>query len=152
MIIPVFKEPTIPVFEMEFYINSEATENARQFERVLDAVMEFATYPKTSEMTAILEYKDKAFDYCVKLGITALDSFDFAHADFITLYNAVNDNEFYKRALKDKILFVKYCTLQQVLNEIRIINLIIQEVKLLDDKLNRPDERIISYLDELVKK
>ena len=101
MIIPKFEEKTIAVYEMEFVINEEASEEEKQFKRVLAAIKDFERLPTVEEITAILEYEQKALDYGFKLAINTLDKRGF-EKNYIDLFNAVNDVEFYSKALKEQ--------------------------------------------------
>ena len=69
MIIPEFKEKTFPVYEMDFYINEEPSDEAKQFNKILKSIKDYELIPKVSEMTAILEYEEKALNYAFKLSI-----------------------------------------------------------------------------------
>ena len=151
MIIPIFKERNIPIYEMEYYINEEPSDETKQFNKILESVKEFELMPNVEEMTAILEYKEKALDYCYKLAINTLDKRGF-EKDVTEIYNAVNDSKIYSKALKNEITFAKYCTLQKVLGEIFVIGSIQQEVRKLIFKINNTDAEILKAITDLKTK
>ena len=120
MIIPTFEEKTLAVYDMEYYINEETSNEAKQFKRILESVKYFELIPTVEEMTAILEYEEKALNYSFKLAINTLDKRGF-EKDLTDIYNAVNNEKVYSKALKNDILFAKYCTLQKTLGELFVI-------------------------------
>ena len=132
MIIPVFKPKTLPVYFIEEEINEEASEEEKQFKLIQQSIKNFECLPTVEEMTAILEYEQKALDYGFKLAIQTLDKPN-VEREFASIYNAVNcDSEFYKHALNNEIVYIKYCTLQKILGEIKVIN----EIKTDLDEIN----------------
>lgn len=145
MIIPKFEEKTIAVYEMEFVINEEASEEEKQFKRVLAAIKDFERLPTVEEITAILEYEQKALDYGFKLAINTLDKRGF-EKNYIDLFNAVNDVEFYSKALKQNILYIKYCTLQKTLGEIKVISDIKDAVRELTFRYNNYDRELLQAI------
>jgi len=145
MIIPKFEEKTIAVYEMEFLINEEASEEEKQFKRVLAAIKDFERLPTVEEITAILEYEQKALDYGFKLAINTLDKRGF-EKNYIDLFNAVNDVEFYSKALKQNILYIKYCTLQKTLGEIKVISDIKDAVRELTFRYNNYDRELLQAI------
>ena len=148
MIIPVFEEKTIPILYMESHINEEPSEEAKQFKRILKTVKEFERLLTVAEMTAILKYESTALDYTYNLAINTLSKRGF-EKDVTDIYNAVNDEKFYSKALKNDITFAKYCTLQKVLNELLIIGSIQQAVHQLNFRINNTDAEIIQSIKEL---
>ena len=145
MIIPKFEEKTIAVYEMEVVINEEASEEEKQFKRVLAAIKDFERLPTVEEITAILEYEQKALDYGFKLAINTLDKRGF-EKNYIDLFNAVNDVEFYSKALKQNILYIKYCTLQKTLGEIKVISDIKDAVRELTFRYNNYDRELLQAI------
>ena len=148
MIIPTFEEKTIPILYMESHINEEPSEEAKQFKRILKTVKDFERLPNVSEMTAILKYQDQALTYAYELAINTLTKRGFER-DLTDIYNAVNDEKFYSKALKNDITFAKYCTLQKVLNELLIIGSIQQEVRELNFLMNNTDTELINSIKDL---
>lgn len=128
MAIPIFKEKTIPIYEMESYINEEPSEEAKQFERILSSIRDFDLIPKVEEMTAILEYEQQALDYCFRLAVNTLNKRGFEKSLF-EITQAVNGENVYSECLKNDISFAKYCTLQKVLGELFIIHKIKNAVR-----------------------
>ena len=145
MIIPKFEEKTIAIYEMEFVINEEASEEEKQFKRILAAIKDFERLPTVEEITAILEYESKALDYGFKLAINTLDKRGFEN-NYIDIYNAVNDKEFYSKALKQDILYIKYCTLQKTLGEIKIISDIKNAIRELTFRYNNYDRELLQAI------
>ena len=133
---------------METQINEEPSENAKQFERIRQTIREFEILPTVEEMTAILEYERNALDYCFKLAINTLSKRGF-DKHYIDIYNAVNDSDFYSTALKNDILFVKYCTLQKVLGELDVIGSIKDDVKEMNFNYNNHDRQVLQTLQDL---
>lgn len=148
MIIPEFNEKTFPVYEMERYINEEPSDEEKQFNKILESVKRFELIPRVSEMTAILEYEEKALNYAFKLSIETLDKRGFEN-DLTDISNAVNDEEFYKKALNNDILFVKYCTLQKVIGEILVIREIKEAVRELIFNMNNNERQILHAITSL---
>lgn len=148
MIIPTFKERTVPIFEMEYYINEEPSDEEKQFKRILKTVKEFELLPKVEELTAILEYEQKALDYCYKLAINTLSKRGF-EKDITDIYNAINNKEAYSQALKNEITFAKYCTLQKILGELIVIGSIQHEVRKLIFNINNTDSEILKAITDL---
>ena len=148
MNVPTFKERTIPIYYIETYINEEASEEAKQFNRIRESIKEFESLPTVEEMTAILEYEENALDYCYKLAINTLDKRGF-DKEFVDIYNAVNDSGFYKTALNNDIIYIKYCTLQKVLGELKIIDSIKQDVRQLNFNFNNYERQVLQTLQDL---
>ena len=148
MIIPKFTERTIPVLEIERHINEETSEEGNQFKRILQTITEFEKLPTVEEMTAILEYESKALDYCYILAINTLDKRGF-EKDATDIYNAVNDEAFYKYALKNDLIFAKYCTLQKILEEIFLIRSIKQGARELTFRYNKFDRELLQALQDI---
>ena len=145
MIIPIFEEPTFAVYDMEFYINEEPTEKEKQFKRILESIKQFERLPTLADMTAILEYEEKAVDYIYKLALTTLKNRDF-EKDFADIYRAVNKADVYSEALKDGFMFIKYCALQNILNEITVIWDIKTFIRELAFKYNYYDREILQAI------
>lgn len=145
MIIPKFEEKTIAIYEMEFEINEEASEEEKQFKRILAAIKDFQRLPTVEEITAILEYESKALDYGFKLAINTLDKRGF-EKNYIDIYNAVNDVDFYPKALKEQILYIKYCTLQKTLGELSVIWDIKEAVRELTFRYNNYDRELLQAI------
>ena len=148
MIIPKFKERTLPVFDMERYINEEASDEEKQLKRILEAITELDHFPTVAEMTALLEYESQALDYCFNLAITTLDKRGF-EKDLTDIHKAVNNENFYNKCLKHDILFAKYCTLQQVLNEMLVIRSIKDKVREIAFKYNYYDREMLQAVTSL---
>jgi len=133
---------------MEYHINEEPSEEEKQFKRILKAIKEFELLPKVEELTAILEYKENALDYCYRLAINTISKRGF-EKDVADIYNAVNNEEVYSQALKNEITFAKYCTLQKILGELIIIGSIQHEVRKLVFNINNTDSEILKAITDL---
>ena len=128
MDIPIFKPKTLPVLLIEENINEEASEEEKQFKLIHDSIKEFECLPTVEEMAAILDYERKALNYAYELAIYTLDNRSFER-EFVSIYNAVNDSDFYSIALKNEIVYIKYCALQKVLGEINVIHKIKDDLR-----------------------
>lgn len=148
MNVPTFNAKTLPIYYIEEHINEEHSKEAKQFNRIRESIKEFECLPRVEEMTAILEYEEKALDYCYKLAINTLNKRGF-EKEFVDIYKAVNDGEFYKNALKNDIIYIKYCTLQKVLDELKIIDSIKQDVRQLNFNYNNHDRQVLQTLQDI---
>lgn len=135
MKIPVFKEKTVPVYEMEHYINNETSVEGIQLKHILTSIKEFEAVPRVEEMASLLEYEEKAIDYAFRLAINTLHNINF-EPNYLDIANAVLKVEPYSTYKNDNIALAKYLILEQVLEEIKIVMAIKQAVQELNFKLD----------------
>lgn len=125
MFIPEFKEKTVPVYEMESYLN-DSSEEAKTFKRILTAVKELKIYLSVEEVALLLEYKEKTelevYSILVTLGKVTRTDYDYysLKADF----EAIEEYKAFKDYPIDQM---KYYAVKQLMEELFLIQSILVE-------------------------
>lgn len=125
MFIPEFKEKTVPVYEMESYLN-DSSEEAKTFKRILTAVRELKIYLSVEEVALLLEYKEKTelevYSILVTLGKVTRTDYDYysLKADF----EAIEEYKAFKDYPIDQM---KYYAVKQLMEELFLIQSILVE-------------------------
>lgn len=146
MEIPIFKEKVLPVCEMEFYLDGMTTEG-KQLKIILESVKDFETIPSVEEMASLLEYEAKATDYAFRLAINTLSNINFEN-NYLDIANAVAKINPYSTFKNDNIAIAKYLILEKVLEEIKIINQIKENVREFNFNYNKFHRDLIQSLEK----
>ena len=137
MIIPTFKTKTVPVYEMEQYLNA-STEEAKTFKRILIAIKDYKLYLNAKQLASILEYEEKAelevFSILVNMG-----RFPNTNYDYYSLkeeFESIKEFVTYKEKPVEEL---KYYAVKQLIEELDLIHEILIEV----NNLNYMSESVV---------
>lgn len=135
--IPKFKDKTVPVYEMESYLNS-STEEAKQFKRILTAVKEYRLFLRVEELASLLEYKEKAEleVYSILVNIGRMPKTDYDYYSLKEEFNSIKEYETYKERPVEEL---KYYAVKQIIEELDLIEAILIE----SSNLNYMPESVI---------
>ena len=143
MEIPIFKEKTLPVMEMEHHLEGLTTEG-KQFNNILTAIKDYETIPSVMEMASILEYEEQALNYSWLLSFEVSDK--HLEKDISVLSNFVYVHNPFKDYPTDNIRQAKYYVLCQVIEELKLIHNIKEAVDRLNNKFFSEHEEILAVI------
>lgn len=124
-VIPEFKTKTVPVYEMESYLNG-SSEEAKQFKRILTAIKKYNIALTVEDMASLLEYEEKTelevFSILVNIGRMPYTDYDYhslkEEFDSIKEYTTYKDYP---------VKEVKYYAVKQLMEELDLIHAILIE-------------------------
>lgn len=127
MIIPEFKTKTIPVYDMDYYLNMP-TEEAKTFKGILIAIKDYKLFLKATEVASLLDYEEKAlkevFSILVEMGL--MPDVDYDYYSLKEEFNSINEYEAFKEA---PVKEIKYYAVKQLIEELDLIHSILIELK-----------------------
>ena len=147
MFIPEFKEKTVPVYEMESYLN-DSSEEAKSLKKILTAVKEFRIFLRAEELAFLLDYKEKTelevYSILVTLGkVTRTDY------DYYSLKRDFEAIEEFRTFKPNSVEEIKYYAVKQLVEELTIIESILVEAENLN---NLPESVIVANVHDLQEK
>ena len=146
MFIPEFKTKTVPVYEMESYLN-DSSEEAKSLKKILTAVKEFKLFLRVEELAFLLDYKEKAelevYSILVTLGKVYRTDYDY-----YSLKRGFESIEEFKTFKPNSVEEVKYYAVKQLIEELDIIESILIEAQQL---ISIPESVVVANIHDLQK-
>lgn len=146
MFIPEFKTKTVPVYEMESYLN-DSSEEAKSLKKILTAVKEFKLFLRVEELAFLLDYKEKAelevYSILVTLGKVYRTDYDY-----YSLKRDFESIEEFKTFKPNSVEEVKYYAVKQLIEELDIIESILIEAESL---ISIPESVVVANIHDLQK-